>query len=363
MVEQALLVARIAFVVLLYLFVWRVVRLSVRDVRAPAESLILSPEAVRAAGLDRLPRRRRAAQAPLPAAVGHLLVRVEPGVPGRARSSCSTTTSCSAAPPTATCRSTADATVSGRHARVFRRDGSPYLEDLGSTNGTYVNGQPLAAERLLRPGDIVAVGATELVYEAGGMSLGVVEYAAATHTGLVRRSNEDSHLARPPLFVVADGMGGSRAGEVASAARGRRRSRGWPARRGLPEELLRTPIARGEPPHPRRGASATARRPAWAPRSRPRWWPTRRVSFGHVGDSRAYLLRDGVLQQLSDDHSLVGELVRRGALTPEEAERHPQRNIITRARRHRAGARRRHVDARGGAPATSSCSPRTASTT
>jgi len=55
--------------------------------------------------------------------------------------------------------------VSGRHARVFRRDGSPYLEDLGSTNGTYVNGQPLAAERLLRPGDVVAVGSTELVYE------------------------------------------------------------------------------------------------------------------------------------------------------------------------------------------------------
>jgi hypothetical protein len=161
-VEQALLVARIAFVVLLYLFVWRIVRLSVRDVRAPAESLILSPEAVRAAGLDRMPDLPRT---PVPAGVGHLLVRSSPVFPvgtiilldsdvvfGRSTDS--------------DVPLTADGTVSGRHARVFRRDGSPYLEDLGSTNGTFVNGQPLAAERLLRPGDVVAVGATELVYEA-----------------------------------------------------------------------------------------------------------------------------------------------------------------------------------------------------
>jgi hypothetical protein len=164
MVEQALLVARIAFVILLYLFVWRVVRLSIRDVRAPAESLILSPEAVRAAGLDRMPDIPRPAVPASPTGVGHLLVRSSPVFPagtiilldsdvvfGRAAES---------DVPLA-----ADGTVSGRHARVFRRDGSPYLEDLGSTNGTYVNGQPLAAERLLRPGDVVAVGATELVYE------------------------------------------------------------------------------------------------------------------------------------------------------------------------------------------------------
>ena len=161
MVEQALLVARIAFVVLLYLFVWRIVRLSVRDVRAPAESLILSPEAVRAAGLDRMPDIPRG---PAPPAAGHLLVRSSPVFPagtvilldsdvvfGRLSES--------------DVPLEADGTVSGRHARVFKRDGSPYLEDLGSTNGTYVNGQPLAAERLLRPGDVVTVGATELIYE------------------------------------------------------------------------------------------------------------------------------------------------------------------------------------------------------
>ena len=161
MVEQALLVARIAFVVLLYLFVWRVVRLSIRDVRAPAESLILSPEAVRAAGLDRMPDiRARAGARGRGAPAG----AVEPGVPGRhdhpARLRRRVRPRAESDVPLA-----ADGTVSGRHARVFRRDGSPYLEDLGSTNGTFVNGQPLAAERLLRPGDVVAVGATELIYE------------------------------------------------------------------------------------------------------------------------------------------------------------------------------------------------------
>ena len=161
MVEQALLVARIAFVVLLYLFVWRVIRLSVRDIRAPAESLILSPEAVRAAGLDRLPPPPPAEQAPLPAAVGHLLVRSSPVFPsgtiillendvvfGRAADSDVPLTS--------------DATVSGRHAPVFRRDGSSYLEDLGSTNGTYVNGHRVSAPTPMHRGDSLQVGSTIL---------------------------------------------------------------------------------------------------------------------------------------------------------------------------------------------------------
>jgi protein phosphatase len=163
---------------------------------------------------------------------------------------------------------------------------------------------------------------------AHGVSIGVVEYAAATHTGMTRRINEDSHLARPPLFVVADGMGGSRAGEVASQLAVETFG-SLAGTRGLPEELLRTTIAEAnarihdaaerDGTKAVMGTTITAALVADAT-----------VSFGHVGDSRAYLWRDGVLQQLSDDHSLVGELVRRGALTPEEAERHPQKNIITR---------------------------------
>ncbi len=160
------------------------------------------------------------------------------------------------------------------------------------------------------------------------MSLGVVEFAAATHTGMMRRTNEDSHLARPPLFVVADGMGGSRAGEVASQL-AVATFEGRAGTRGLPEELLRTTIAEAnarihdeaERDGSKAGMGTTITAALVADAT---------VSFGHVGDSRAYLWRDGVLQQLSDDHSLVGELVRRGALTPEEAERHPQKNIITR---------------------------------
>ena len=134
---------------------------------------------------------------------------------------------------------------------------------------------------------------------------------------------------------------------AAAAVRDRRRHGRRPRRRGrLRARRLHVrgagrhdgPAGGAAAHHHRRGQhaasttrrSATPRRPAWGRRSRPRWWRTRRVSFGHVGDSRAYLWRDGVLQQVSDDHSLVGELVRRGALTPEEAERHPQKNIITR---------------------------------
>jgi FHA domain len=162
MVEQALLLARVAFVVLLYLFVWRVFRLSVRDIRAPQESLILSPEAVRAAGLD------LAAPPPADAAfVGELVVVSSPVFPAGTRivldddvtfgrgDGCDVVLA-------------ADATVSARHARVFARAGARYLEDAGSTNGTFVNGVRLVAERQLREGDGVRIGDTDLEYRRAG---------------------------------------------------------------------------------------------------------------------------------------------------------------------------------------------------
>ena len=83
------------------------------------------------------------------------------------------------------------------------------------------------------------------------------------------------------------------------------------------------------------------------------------VTFGHVGDSRAYLIRDDNIEQLTDDHSLVAELVRDGKLSPEEAEIHPQRSVITRAVGDRPRRRRRHVHPWSPARATSSSSART----
>ena len=163
----------------------------------------------------------------------------------------------------------------------------------------------------------------------------------------MRRTNEDSHLARPPLFVVADGMGGSRAGEVASQLAVDVRGAGRTA--GPAEELLRSAIARGQPPASTSAAERRpGRRPAWAPRSRPRWWRTRPSRSGTSATRAPTCGATASLQQVSDDHSLVGELVRRGALTPEEAERHPQRTS-SRARSAPRPRRRRHVDARGGA--------------
>jgi protein phosphatase len=157
---------------------------------------------------------------------------------------------------------------------------------------------------------------------------GVADYAAATHTGHVRRSNEDSYLSSPPLFVVADGMGGARAGEVASRICVDT-FRDMAGAVGLPAELLGRVIAEAnrrihekalsDPALGGMGTTVTAA-----------LFAGDRVTIGHVGDSRAYRLRGGVLEQLTDDHSLVGELLRSGAISEDEAASHPQRAIITR---------------------------------
>jgi PPM family protein phosphatase len=148
---------------------------------------------------------------------------------------------------------------------------------------------------------------------------------ALTDTGRKRRHNEDVYVVDPPIFAIADGMGGAAAGEVAAAvAADALRGEG-----GSGEDTLVTLIQEANRRVYERAAEDTAKS-GMGTTMTVALLEDGRVRIGHVGDSRAYLLRDGELSQLTDDHSLVGELVRSGKLAPEEAETHPQRSVITR---------------------------------
>ena len=154
--------------------------------------------------------------------------------------------------------------------------------------------------------------------------------AGRTDAGRVRRRNEDSFVLDPPLFAVADGMGGAQAGEVASrlAAAAFREyhdaDRLEPAERveAIIQEANRRIYERARTDSEASGMGTTVTAAILT---------NGRVSIGHVGDSRAYRVRSGELEQLTEDHSLVADLMRSGRLTPEEADAHPQRSVITRA--------------------------------
>ena len=159
----------------------------------------------------------------------------------------------------------------------------------------------------------------------------VSEAAAETNVGRKRRHNEDSFVADPPVFAVADGMGGAQAGEVASAlaAETVKESETDPSASG--EERVVALIKAANLRVHQRAASDTSASGMGTTMTVALLEPDGTVAIGHVGDSRAYRLRAGRLEQLTDDHSLVAELVRRGELSPEEAAVHPQRSVITRA--------------------------------
>jgi PPM family protein phosphatase len=152
--------------------------------------------------------------------------------------------------------------------------------------------------------------------------------ATITDTGRKRRRNEDAYVCEPPLFAIADGMGGAQAGEVASRlAAAALKESGADAggeRRivDLIQEANRRVYDRSSS-DPNTSGMGTTMTVALA--------ENERVAFGHVGDSRAYLIRDGRMEQLTEDHSLVNELMKSGKLSREEAETHPQRSVITRA--------------------------------
>jgi PPM family protein phosphatase len=148
-----------------------------------------------------------------------------------------------------------------------------------------------------------------------------------SHPGRKRRRNEDSWVCDPPIFAVADGMGGAKAGEIASrlaAAALGSAADGSGAERvvSLVQEANRRVYERSSEDASASGMGTTITLALVE---------DGKVTFGHVGDSRAYLIRDHAIEQLTDDHSLVAELVRSGKLSPEEAEIHPQRSVITRA--------------------------------
>jgi len=159
--------------------------------------------------------------------------------------------------------------------------------------------------------------------------LRVADSVQLTDTGRERRSNEDNAFSRPPLFAVADGMGGARAGEVASGIVVETLEKGMPDDVG-PEEGL-AGLTREANQRIHRKATSDEERAGMGTTLTAAYVGDDEVAFAHVGDSRAYRFRDGKLEQLTNDHSLVGELVRRGKLTERQAEEHPQRSVITRA--------------------------------
>lgn len=169
-----------------------------------------------------------------------------------------------------------------------------------------------------------------------------LEGASLSHIGQVRQRNEDAvgflnpedpkvRKARGSLFIVADGMGGHRGGEIASQmAVEAVTSTYYASKEDNPSAALAEALrqanraivekARSDVTLFGMGTTCTA-------------LVVRRdeAFIGHVGDSRAYLLRDGALRRLTEDHSLVGEMMRQGILSDEEARTHPRRNVITRS--------------------------------
>ena len=155
-VETTLLLLKVAFLVLLYLFIWRIVRSAARDLRLPQESMILAPQQAAAAGL--IPQ-------PLAQEMGRLVVLTSPALDQ------GDTFTLDSHPLTMGRGANNDVPIptdeyaSGRHARFEPRRDGVWIEDIGSTNGTFVNGIRVTRERKLVPGDVVRIGETDLRFE------------------------------------------------------------------------------------------------------------------------------------------------------------------------------------------------------
>jgi len=333
-VGEALLILKILFLLLLYVFIWRIVRTASRDLRLPQESFVLAPQ--QAASLLGGSQTTKTGRLVFPGGEEHLLdsraltigrgsqndialdgddfasarhARLEPRRDGSRRA-----TSSEWARPTSAssddCRSRA-ARSRGGNSRFPPRAPFPKPARTSATVGS-------RARHVGRGGGIFEV--------RRGRPMSLSQRAAVTDPGRRRRRNEDSYVMEPPLFAVADGMGGAQAGEIASriAASVLRDSTGHEG-----EEAVVTLIQEAN----RRVYEAAATdeaRSGMGTTMTVALVENGTVRIGHVGDSRAYLIRDGRLEQLTEDHSLVAELVRSGRLSREEADVHPQRSVITR---------------------------------
>jgi protein phosphatase len=157
-------------------------------------------------------------------------------------------------------------------------------------------------------------------------------WAARTHVGLVRSNNEDAHVAGPTVFAVADGLGGHRAGDLASRLAVEAMERLAHLETRGPREVLaavreaRAAIAAAQREEPRRTGMATTLSALVVGTDK----ATDKMLTINIGDSRIYRLRGGELDQLTVDHSEVQEMLDRGLLQPEEAPSYPRRNVVTR---------------------------------
>jgi hypothetical protein len=154
LVEQVLLALQVAFVVLLYLFIWRVVRVASRDLRVGQESMVLTP-AKRPAALATPPPRR-----------ARLVIMQSPELPPGTEIEVGRDL-LAGRDEALDIPLGADGYASGRHARFAHGQDGDVVEDLRSTNGTFVNGDRVSGRRVLRSGDVVTIGQTQLEYRAG----------------------------------------------------------------------------------------------------------------------------------------------------------------------------------------------------
>ena len=156
-VETTLLALKVAFLVLLYLFIWRIVRSASRDLRLPQESMIIGPQQAAAAGLVPSLRGR---------GLGRLVVLESPTLGPGDEIALDSTAITLGRGRTNDIPLPEDEYASTRHARIEPRRDGIWVEDIGSTNGTFVNGIRLTRERRLAPGDVVRIGETDLRFEA-----------------------------------------------------------------------------------------------------------------------------------------------------------------------------------------------------